>query len=67
MMATKKTILAPQQLHLYEGKEVVTTQKLGSYIIKGMHTVRISMKQKPIIKYITCTVVLRATSSRKSC
>ena len=64
MMATKKTILAPQQLHLYEGKEVVTTQKLGSYIIKGMHTVRTFMKQKPIIKYNTCTIVLRATSSR---
>jgi len=66
-MATKKTILAPQQLHLYEGKEVVTTQKLGSYIIKGMHTVRTCIKQKPIIQYITCTVVLRETSSRKSC
>jgi hypothetical protein len=50
-MATKKAILAPLFLHLYEGKEVVTTQRIGPYVIKG-NTVRRSVKQYPLLNII---------------
>jgi hypothetical protein len=45
-MASKKPILAPKQLYLYEGKEVVTTQKIGPYIIKGILIMRLSINLK---------------------
>lgn len=51
-MASKKPILAPKQLYLYEGKEVVTTQKIGPYIIKGILIMRISVNRKLYVLFI---------------
>ena len=51
-MASKKPILAPKELYLYEGKEVVTTQKIGPYIIKGILIMRISINRKLYLLFI---------------
>ena len=51
-MASKKPILAPKELYLYEGKEVVTTQKIGPYIIKGILIIRISINLKLYLLFI---------------